>query len=41
VVFAPEARDDLFELYDWFAATAGSLIVISYPDQIEAYFFGV
>lgn len=40
VVFAPEARDDLFELYDWIAATAGSVVAMSYVERIEAYCLG-
>jgi toxin ParE1/3/4 len=41
VVFAPEARNDLFELYDWIAATAGaSSVAISYVERIEAYCLG-
>ena len=40
VVFAPEARNDLFELYDWIAATAGASVAISYVERIEAYCLG-
>lgn len=40
VVFAPEAWNDLFELYDWIAATAGASVGISYVERIEAYCLG-
>jgi toxin ParE1/3/4 len=37
VVFTPEARNDLFEIYDWIAEKASPQIAISYIDRIEAY----
>jgi plasmid stabilization system protein ParE len=37
VVFTPEARNDLFEIYDWIAAKAGFQIAITYMERIEAY----
>ena len=40
VVFTPEARHDLFELYDWVAARAGSQIALTYIERIEAYCLG-
>ncbi len=40
VVFTPEARNDLFEIYDWIAAKAGSQIAISYIERIETYCLG-
>ena len=40
VVFTPEARTDLFEIYDWIAAKASSKIAISYIERIEAYCLG-
>jgi plasmid stabilization system protein ParE len=36
VVFAPEARDDLFQLYDHIAADAGAERARSYTDRIIA-----
>jgi toxin ParE1/3/4 len=40
VVFTPEARNDLFEIYDWIAAKAGFQIAISYIERIETYCLG-
>jgi toxin ParE1/3/4 len=40
VVFTPEALHDLFELYDWVAASAGSQIALTYIERIEAYCLG-
>lgn len=40
-MFTPEARNDLFEIYDWIAAKAGSQIAISYIEQIETYCLGL
>jgi len=40
VMFTPEARFDLFEIYDWIAAKAGFQIAISYIERIEAYCLG-
>ena len=40
VIFTPEARGDLFELYDWIAANAGASVAISYVERIEAYCLG-
>ena len=40
VVFTPEARNDLFEIYDWIAAKASPQIAITYIDRIEAYCLG-
>lgn len=37
VVFTPEARNDLFEIYDWIAEKASPQIAITYIDRIEAY----
>jgi toxin ParE1/3/4 len=39
-VFTPEARNDLFEIYDWIAAKASPQIAITYIDRIEAYCLG-
>jgi len=40
VIFAPEARDDLFALYDWIAATASPDTALSYIERIETYCLG-
>ncbi len=40
VVFAPEARDDLLNLYDWIASRAGPAVAISYIERIEAFCLG-
>ena len=40
VVFTPEARNDLFEIYDWIAEKASPQIAITYIDRIEAYCLG-
>lgn len=40
VIFAPEARDDLFALYDWIAAAASPDTALSYLERIETYCFG-
>jgi toxin ParE1/3/4 len=40
VVFTPEGRNDLFEIYDWISAKAGSQIAISYIERIETYCLG-
>lgn len=40
VVFSPEARNDLFEIYDWIAEKASPQNAISYIDRIEAYCLG-
>jgi len=37
VVFTPEARNDLFEIYDWIAKKAGPQIAISYMERIETF----
>lgn len=37
VVFTPEARNDLFEIYDWITAKVGFQIAISYIERIEGY----
>ncbi len=39
VVFAPEAQDDLFRLYDWIAEAAGADTALSYVERLEAYAF--
>lgn len=40
VVFSPEARDDLFELYDWLADAAGPDTAIAYIQRLERYCLG-
>ena len=40
VVFSPEARDDLLNLYDWIATRAGPAVAISYIERIEAFCLG-
>ena len=40
VVFAPEARNDLFALYDWIAAAASPNVALSYLEHIETYCLG-
>lgn len=37
VVFAPDARTDLIDLYDWIAEAAGPNTAISYIEQVKAY----
>jgi toxin ParE1/3/4 len=37
IVFAPEARDDLHELYLFIADRAGDLQALAYIERIEAY----
>lgn len=41
VVFTPEARTDLFDIYDAIAVKAGLQIAISYLERIEAYCLGL
>jgi toxin ParE1/3/4 len=36
VVFAPEARDDLFKLYDFIAGRTGPMTAFRYVERIEA-----
>ena len=40
VVFSPEARHDLLNLYDWITARAGAAVAISYIERIEAFCLG-
>ena len=40
VIFAPEARDDLFAVYDWIAAAASPDTALSYIERIETYCLG-
>jgi toxin ParE1/3/4 len=40
VVFSPEARNDLVELYEWIAAAAGPEIALNYVTRIEKFCLG-
>jgi plasmid stabilization system protein ParE len=37
VVFAPEARDDVFALFDWISAAVGKRVATKYIERLEAY----
>lgn len=37
VVLAPEAADDLNELYDWVAAQASPQVAVGYLERVEAF----
>lgn len=41
VVFSPEARDDLLQLYDWIASKTNPALAISYIERIEAFCLGL
>ncbi len=40
VVFAPEARDDILELYEYIASQAGAARARAYTDRIVSYCLG-
>ncbi len=40
VAFAPEALDDLLNIYNWIAEAAGPGIAIGYIGRLEAYCLG-
>ena len=40
VIFAPEARGDLFAIYDWIASAAAPDTALSYIERIETYCLG-
>jgi toxin ParE1/3/4 len=40
IVFSPEARDDLWRLYERIATAAGMSIALSYIERIETYCLG-
>jgi toxin ParE1/3/4 len=40
VVFSPEARDDLLELYDYIAERSGTARAFSYTERIHQYCAG-
>ncbi|MDJ0825051.1 MAG: type II toxin-antitoxin system RelE/ParE family toxin [Rhodobacter sp.] len=37
VAFAPEARDDLFAIYDWITERAGPEVALGYVARLEAF----
>lgn len=37
VTFAPEARDDIFSLYEWIATAATPSTALSYIERIETF----
>ena len=37
IVFAPEAQEDLFDLFDWISAAAGERAATTYIERLEAY----
>lgn len=41
VVLAPEAADDLNELYDWVAAKASPEVALGYLERVEAFCQGL
>ncbi|AXS39537.1 type II toxin-antitoxin system RelE/ParE family toxin [Breoghania sp. L-A4] len=41
VQFAPEARDDLFALYDWIAEAADALTAMVYIERLEGFCQGL
>ncbi len=41
VIFAPEARNDLLELYGDIADTAGAAVAMSYLQRLERYCHGL
>ena len=40
VIFTPEARQDLFGIYEWIATKAGLQVAISYIGRLESYCLG-
>lgn len=40
VIFTPEARHDLFSIYEWIAARASLQVAISYIERLETYCLG-
>lgn len=41
VIFTPEARDDLFHLYDWIAGAASPDLALAYVERIEKFCLGL
>ncbi len=39
VIFAPEARDDLFQIYEWIAVAASPIVALDYVERIESWCF--
>lgn len=37
VIFSPEARRDLFQLFDWIAERAGEGVAAGYVERLETY----
>ena len=37
IVFSPEARHDLLQIYDWIAERAGDDIALGYIERLEAF----
>jgi len=37
VIFAPEAAEDLINLYDWIAQGASPAVAMGYVDRVEAF----
>jgi toxin ParE1/3/4 len=40
IIFAPEARSDLFALYEWISAKASPEVAMAYIERIEHYCSG-
>jgi toxin ParE1/3/4 len=40
VIFTPEARHDLFGIYEWIASKASLQVAISYIERLETYCLG-
>ena len=40
VILTPEARQDLFDIYDWIASNASPNVAISYLERLETYCAG-
>lgn len=37
VVFAPEARDDLFRIHDWIESSSSPAVALSFVERLEAH----
>ncbi|WP_400767259.1 type II toxin-antitoxin system RelE/ParE family toxin [Methylosinus sporium] len=37
IVFSPEARDDILQIYDWIEERAGSDVALAYIGRLETY----
>lgn len=40
VIFAPEARDDFLQIYEWIAGAASPSVAMSYTGRLEALCLG-